>query len=67
MRYSYQREVIRKVVYNSSSHPTADLIFHEVRKIIPEISLGTVDRNLKQLEEHNIIKTIEHSSATRDD
>ena len=67
MRYIYQREVIRKVVYNSSSHPTADLIFHEVRKIIPEISLGTVYRNLKQLEKNNIIKAIEDSSATRYD
>lgn len=31
------------------SHPTADWVYHEVRKEIPNISLGTVYRNLRIL------------------
>lgn len=38
-----------KVLRNGSSHPTADRIYEEVRKTIPNISKGTVYRNLKVL------------------
>lgn len=48
-RRSIQRETILKVVMNSDSHPTADWIYQEVKKEIPNISLGTVYRDLKFL------------------
>ncbi len=35
MRYSHQREVIKKVVQNTNSHPTADWVFNQTKKIIP--------------------------------
>ncbi len=44
--YSRQREAILKVVAETKTHPTADWIYKEVRKLIPNISLGTVYRNL---------------------
>ena len=58
MRYSHQREVIKKVVQNTNSHPTADWVFNQTKKIIPNISLGTVYRNLKRLEEEGEMNTI---------
>ena len=50
MRYSYQRETIREIISNTNAHPTADKIFQQAKHRIPNISLGTVYRNLKQLE-----------------
>lgn len=54
--YSRQREAILNVLRSSKSHPTADEVYRQVREIIPNISLGTVYRNLNLLrEEGNII------------
>ena len=46
---SRQREKVLDVVCSTESHPTADWVFHEVRKKIPNISLATVYRNLNLL------------------
>lgn len=35
----------------NTDHPTADMVYTEIKKEIPNISLGTVYRNLSQLEE----------------
>ena len=56
MRYSIQKETIKKIVLNTHTHPTADWIYNESKKFIPRISLGTVYRNLKHLESEGIIK-----------
>ena len=47
--YSKQREAIIEVLKNSKEHPTASQVYSEVRKTLPNISLGTVYRNLKAL------------------
>jgi Fur family peroxide stress response transcriptional regulator len=49
-RNTNQREAILKILMNTRSHPTADDIYDEVRKKIPNISKGTVYRNLKVLQ-----------------
>ena len=48
-RETKQREAILNVLRGTDSHPTADWIYDEVRKAIPNISKGTVYRNLKIL------------------
>ena len=67
MRYSQQREKIREIVYNTNSHPTADWVYSQVKKTIPNISLGTVYRNLKQLEVSGDLKTIYDGNVARYD
>jgi len=67
MRYSRQRDIIREVVFSTDSHPTADWIFSKVKNSLPNISLGTVYRNLRQLSENGIIKTIKDGLVTRYD
>ena len=67
MRYSYQREEIKKVVKGTNSHPTADWIYNQTKKIIPKISLGTVYRNLKQLSKDGEINTIYDGNIARYD
>ncbi len=44
-----QKEAVLKVLRGTDSHPSADWIYNEVRKEIPNISLGTVYRNLRLL------------------
>ena len=47
--YSRQREAILNVLRETKTHPTAGWIYNKVREEIPNISLGTVYRNLKEL------------------
>ena len=54
-RKSRQKDAILRVLRSTTSHPTADWIFQEVRKEMPNISLGTVYRNLKLLAERGEI------------
>ena len=49
MRKTKQKEAILGVLRGTDSHPTADWVYNEVRKQIPNISLGTVYRNLRLL------------------
>lgn len=48
-RSTRQRRVILDVLRSTKSHPTADWVYEQVRQEIPNISLGTVYRNLKLL------------------
>lgn len=63
LRKSKQREAIIRFVRGTNSHPTADWIYEEVRKEIPDISLGTVYRNLRLLRESGEISEIDLSST----
>ena len=47
--YSRQRETILNVLRSTDTHPTANWIYTKVREEIPNISLGTVYRNLSAL------------------
>jgi Fur family peroxide stress response transcriptional regulator len=54
-RETKQREAILRVLRNTKAHPTADWIYEEVRKEIPNISKGTVYRNLQVLQEDGAV------------
>lgn len=54
-KFSKQREMILKEVLSSKEHPTADDIYDSLKKENPNLSLGTVYRNLSQLEQHGFI------------
>ena len=49
LRNTKQRDLILSIVNNSYSHPGALDIYNEAVKLIPNISLGTVYRNLNLL------------------
>ena len=59
LRKSRQRDAILRVVKDSTFHPTANWIYDQVRGEIPNISLGTVYRNLRLLVEEGQILEIE--------
>lgn len=50
-----QREAIMNFLQTRKDHPTADVIYQNVRKEHPNISLGTVYRNLSILAERGDI------------
>lgn len=49
LKYSRQREVIQDFLMTRKDHPTADVVYMNVRQQYPNISLGTVYRNLTLL------------------
>lgn len=58
LKYSRQRESIKELLMSRKDHPTADMIYTDIRKTYPNISLGTVYRNLSLLSEIGEIKKI---------
>ena len=58
IKYSRQREAIRSFLLTRRDHPTADVIYENVKKEYPRISLGTVYRNLSLLTETGQINRI---------
>lgn len=64
MKKSRQREAILKCVLSHHDHPTADMIYMEVRNTFPNISLGTVYRNLSLLTKIGKIKKISCEDRT---
>lgn len=48
-KFSKQRELIRENLISRYDHPTADDIYTSVKEQLPNISLGTVYRNLSLL------------------
>lgn len=57
LKYSKQREAIKDFL-SESSHPTADEIYIKVREQFPNVSLGTVYRNLNLLSECGEIRKL---------
>lgn len=49
MRYSKQREAVYGVLCATTTHPDVQWVYKQVRKAMPNISLGTVYRNLEEL------------------
>ena len=49
IKRSIQRELIRDNLTHRTDHPTADMVYQSIREELPNISLGTVYRNLSLL------------------
>ena len=62
-KYSRQRELVLEILQKSYSHPTAEEIFNEARKVDGTISLGTVYRNLELLCKDKVIEKISTPKA----
>lgn len=64
LKYSRQREAIKEFLSTRKDHPTADTVYMEVRKEFPNISLGTVYRNLTLLADIGEIERIKVGDGT---
>lgn len=61
-RNTKQRQVVLDILCNTDTHPTADWIYEQARKIIPNISLGTVYRLLGRLQEEGLVVQLDTGS-----
>jgi Fur family ferric uptake transcriptional regulator/Fur family peroxide stress response transcriptional regulator len=66
-RNTNQRKVIYEILKSTDIHPTADWIYERARKIMPNISLGTVYRNLKILKDEGLILELNDGKQSRFD
>ena len=67
-RKTRQKQAIIEILCSTKCHPTADWVYDEARKTIPNISKGTVYRNLKLLSQSGrIIELKIDSNANRYD
>ena len=59
-RYSKKREAILEILKSTTSHPSAEWIYLQLKQAYPDISLGTVYRNLAQFKEQGKIISLGH-------
>lgn len=57
-KHSRQREAIKEFLRTRKDHPTADIVYRSVRQQNPNISLGTVYRNLTLLADAGDIRRL---------
>lgn len=62
-RRSKQRERILELLRGTESHPTANWLYGKLREEFPDLSMGTVYRNLGILLEQGLIKRIDFGST----
>lgn len=65
LRMTKQRRVMFEEIKKTRSHPTADKIYDLVKKKIPDISLGTVYRNLDILSKEGLVRKLELAHTQR--
>lgn len=58
LKHSRQRESIKEFLMTRKDHPTADVVYENMKLIYPNISLGTVYRNLSLLTDIGEIKKL---------
>ena len=52
VRHSDTRDIIYNYLYETKAHPSADMIYNDLKSILPKLSLKTVYTNLRFFEEH---------------
>ena len=58
LKYSKQRASIKDYLMHTTSHPTADTVYLHIKEEFPNISLGTVYRNLNSLVEAGRVRRV---------
>jgi Fur family transcriptional regulator, peroxide stress response regulator len=62
-----QKKMIKSILKNTTSHPSVEWIYERAKKKIPNISLGTVYRNLKLMVESGEVEVYTHRGQARYD
>ncbi len=58
LQVTYQRLAIYQALYFTKEHPSAELIYQQVKKRFPMISLGTVYKTLEKFFEVGLIQKV---------
>ncbi len=59
-----QRELILNIIKCSDTHPTAEDIFRDAKKVMPSLAYGTVYRNLSLMLDAGEIRLVEVSDGS---
>lgn len=62
-RNTKQRQLILNVLKGTKSHPSADWVYQQVQEVMPNVSLGTVYRNLGVLKKQELIQELRHTGS----
>lgn len=62
-RMTKQKKVILDILRSTKCHPSADWVYEQAKKIVPDISLGTVYRNLNVLRDMGEILELNYGST----
>ena len=57
-RYSRKRERILQCLMSTKEHPSAEWIYSQLKGEFPSLSLATVYRNLKDLKEAGLVRSV---------
>jgi len=57
-RYSKKREAILELLRGTDIHPSAEWVFQQLKPIYPDLSLGTVYRNLTAFRQEGLITSV---------
>jgi len=58
LRHSHQRDMIYNYLLSTKEHPSAEMIYEALKADEPTLSLGTVYRNLKLLEDLGKVRKV---------
>ncbi|MCI8870550.1 MAG: transcriptional repressor [Lawsonibacter sp.] len=58
VRYSRKREAILQAIRSTNTHPSAEWVYQTLKPCHPDLSLGTVYRNLTFLREQGLIQSV---------
>lgn len=57
-KHSKKRDAILECVRSTREHPTADWVYSQLKPTIPDLSLGTVYRNLASFKQEGVIASV---------
>jgi Fe2+ or Zn2+ uptake regulation protein len=63
-RSTRQRRLVYEAVMGTDTHPTAEWVYDQVRRVSPRISLGTVYRNLQVLVSEGRLRSFARGGRT---
>lgn len=58
VRYSKKREAILAAIRTTTCHPSAEWVYQQLKPRHPDLSLGTVYRNLSFFQKHGLIQSV---------
>ena len=58
VRYSKKREAILTAIRETTCHPSAEWVYRRLKPQHPDLSLGTVYRNLTFFQQHGLVQSV---------
>jgi Fur family peroxide stress response transcriptional regulator len=57
-KHSHKRDAILKAIRSTTSHPGAQWVYDKLKPLIPNLSLGTVYRNIKLFRHEGLVMSV---------